>query len=507
MEAMLVDPVQEENDNQEEETIIIENSNLDLDSLSSSYSGLSRLFRLMFVAGRCPPLRDDALRMAFAHVQTTCNVGLYNKIHQKLLLSGGGNNAAAGGNLPDVAAAGGEPAPAAAACPAAAAAVMPVLDMQWIESKTKKATLKLEKLDTDLKNSKVNSIKESIRRGHDDLGDHYLDCGELSNALKCYSRARDYCTSHMHILEMCLNVIKVSIYLQNWSHVLSYVSKAQATSENTDTKTLVGGSSSTSREQTAVVQTKLTCAAGLAQLATRKYKAAAKSFLSAQLDWCDYSEVLSPWNVAVYGGLCALATYSRQELHKNVLMSSSFKQFLEMEPMLRDIIFKFYESKYAHCLKLLDDLKDVLMLDMYLASHVKTLYSKIRNRGLVQYFSPYKSASLERMATSFNTTVGGMEDELTALILEGVMQARIDSHNKIVYAACVEERSVTFERTLQMGQQHIDRLHMLILRAALMKQQMQVKPPSRDVVAGPGSSSSSTSAAAAADAMNDSQSV
>jgi COP9 signalosome complex subunit 1 len=69
--------------------------------------------------------------------------------------------------------------------------------------------LKLEKLDTDLKNYKSNSIKESIRRGHDDLGDHYLDCGDLSNALKCYSRARDYCTSGKHVVNMCLNVIKV----------------------------------------------------------------------------------------------------------------------------------------------------------------------------------------------------------------------------------------------------------------------------------------------------------
>ena len=48
-----------------------------------------------------------------------------------------------------------------------------------------------------------------FRRGHDDLGDHYLDQGDLSNALKCYSRARDYCTSAKHVVNMCLNVIKV----------------------------------------------------------------------------------------------------------------------------------------------------------------------------------------------------------------------------------------------------------------------------------------------------------
>lgn len=39
------------------------------------------------------------------------------------------------------------------------------------------------------------------------------------------------------------------------------------------------------------------------------------------------------------------------------VLSSSFKLFLELEPQLRDIIFKFYESKYASCLKLLDEIK------------------------------------------------------------------------------------------------------------------------------------------------------
>ena len=55
--------------------------------------------------------------------------------------------------------------------------------------------------------------------------------GDLANALKCYSRARDYCTSGRHVMSMCINVIKVSVYLQNWSHVISYVNKALATPE------------------------------------------------------------------------------------------------------------------------------------------------------------------------------------------------------------------------------------------------------------------------------------
>ena len=51
--------------------------------------------------------------------------------------------------------------------------------------------------------------------------------------------------------------------------------------------------------------------------------------------------------------------------------------------------------------------------------------------------SPYLSADLRLMASSFNTTVNQFEDELMALILDGQIQARIDSHNKVMLALFV----------------------------------------------------------------------
>ena len=51
--------------------------------------------------------------------------------------------------------------------------------------------------------------------------------------------------------------------------------------------------------------------------------------------------------------------------------------------------------------------------------------------SFLQYFSPYVSADMGKMAQSFNTTVPALEDELTRLILEDQIQARIDSHNKV----------------------------------------------------------------------------
>lgn len=51
--------------------------------------------------------------------------------------------------------------------------------------------------------------------------------------------------------------------------------------------------------------------------------------------------------------------------------------------------------------------------------------------GVVQYFSPYLSVDLHRMAAAFNTSVASLEDELTQLILDGQISARIDSHAKV----------------------------------------------------------------------------
>ena len=56
----------------------------DLETYASSYRGLAKLHRLLFVAEHCPPLRVEALRMALTHVMTTYNTNMYQEIHKSL---------------------------------------------------------------------------------------------------------------------------------------------------------------------------------------------------------------------------------------------------------------------------------------------------------------------------------------------------------------------------------------------------------------------------------------
>lgn len=437
--------------NPESLTHQIDSSPFEVESYSAQYSGYAKLSRLLYIADHCAPLKIDALEIAMIFVKdNTFNINVYMSIHNKLL---------------------------EALTAISQQEKLEPLDSAWIERTSNVSHMYFEKLDNDLKNYKTNSIKESIRRGHDEIANYYLSCGDLSNALKFFSKSRDYCMGDQHLFTVCLNVIKVSIYMNNWIHVSAFIQKAESSPDFTSNTSF---------------QSKIACTAGLCDLVNERYKSAAKRFISANIDDINqgFSEIMSPNNVAVYGGLCALASFDRTELFKNVLSSTNFKLFLELEPQLREAIYKFYESKYPVCLSLLNELKDSFLLDIFLAAHVKNLYSLIRNRALIQYFSPYTSADLRLMATAFNTTCGQLEEELTKLILDGQIQARIDSHNKILYAKDNDPRLCTFEKVLDMGIQWQMKTSAMILRAACVRNgQIYVKPQSASIKSDDASSS------------------
>lgn len=97
-----------------------------------------------------------------------------------------------------------------------------------------------------------------------------------------------------------------------------------------------------------------------------KYYTAARDFLSIgeELVAHPYSDVISPNDIAVYGGLCALATFPRTELKTRVIDNVGFRQYLDLEPHVRDLIQGFYNSNYTVCLEIMDKWRVCLQLDL-----------------------------------------------------------------------------------------------------------------------------------------------
>ncbi|TGZ55587.1 hypothetical protein CRM22_010356 [Opisthorchis felineus] len=361
---------------------------IDLPNYISNYHGHIHYQRLFFIAQRCPSLRHTALRLAHDYIKRyTLDTASYNKVFLMLAEEQAGpaaqSSSALGetlneihrGMINGVSNAVNEQLPNTVSIPGAGEvmtsgptlsdgmrqALMNVMagkndaklvyDTQWEESSRRSGTILLDQLDTELKNYKANSIKESIRRGTDDLGDLYLKLGQLANARKCYMRSRDYCTCQQQEINMCLNVIKIAIFQRAWSQVSAHVTRAYGLSElrdvplcttspgstysqqrtrpgfgsraaamgtartvtsgRTTSEGVTGaglptsspdplssrafarqhsdgaGTSGGSRDAMARAPTQLAIAAGLVELAARNFRGAAMSFLQVNPDHCE----------------------------------------------------------------------------------------------------------------------------------------------------------------------------------------------------------------------------
>lgn len=67
---------------------------------------------------------------------------------------------------------------------------------------------------------------------HRDLGDHLRSMGNLTEALKYYVKTRDHCSTSEHVVEMCINVIELSLDLKEYHSISAYVSKAEGLLES-----------------------------------------------------------------------------------------------------------------------------------------------------------------------------------------------------------------------------------------------------------------------------------
>lgn len=341
------------------------------------------------------------------------------------------------------------------------------VDGKWVQESDKEAVATKEKLDSDLNVAKNNMVKEDIRVASMALGHFYYNRNDLNSALKCYIRTRDYCSSSQHMIEMCLAVIKTAIGCNNWSHVQNYLSKAEQTPD-------ISGQAAT--------LAKLRIANGLSHLQSRKYKQAARVFLDAAVDMGGntYSEVLSNTDCYLYAGVCALATYDRADIRRQLINNPRVKACLDQVPDVQALVQLLYNCKYTEGLQLLEkSVAPRMAVDINLAEHCTFLCTSIRNKAIVQFFTPYSAVDLKFMAAAFNTTVPLLEVELKNLIVEDAIQARIDSFNQVLVAKETDQRTQMFRKANETGKEFQTNMRDMLLRMDLVMNDFSVKPVRR----------------------------
>ncbi|KXH38396.1 26S proteasome subunit RPN7 [Colletotrichum nymphaeae SA-01] len=377
--------------------IVRDTPKLDLDLYIQNYTGRTRFERLFLIGRTCVPLCVDALKAAVAEAKKGQDTQRYRDVVELIQ---------------------------------AAAPLEPeaTFDQSWVELTDRANNAKTHALEGELKGYKMNLIKESIRMGNEDLGRHFESIGDLNSAGEAYSRMRPDVSTSKHIIDVGKHLVNVTLQRREWPMVIANLSKITGVQNGDEEKGL--------QPYVKIVQ-------GIALMGLEKFDEAAKSFLQtdAGKEGVDYSNIASPNDVAVYGGLLALATMDRKELQARVLDNQNFRTFLELEPHIRKAISLFVNGRYSACLAILEAYRADYLLDIYLQKHVPTLYSQIRSKCIVQYFIPFSCVTLSSLEDAFAVPGKPLIDELVAMIRGGVLQARINTIDKTLVAVSPNPRA------------------------------------------------------------------
>jgi COP9 signalosome complex subunit 1 len=256
--------------------------------------------------------------------------------------------------------------------------------------------------------------------GNEDLGRHYERIGNLTGAAEAYNRMRADVSTTKQIVDVGRHLSNIAVQRQDWALLQGSLTKMTGAQQDEDKSAQTYGK---------VLQ-------GIAQMGLEKYDDAAYTFLHIEAlkdvkDGGDYNNIATPNDVAVYGGLLALATLDRRQLQTRVLDNAQFRTFLELEPHIRKAISLFVNGRYSACLAILESYRADYLLDIYLQRHVPTIYSRIRSKCIVQYFEPFSCVTLANLEAAFGIPGQSLQSELVSMIKSGALQARVNTMDQV----------------------------------------------------------------------------
>ena len=341
------------------------------------------LIRLEFIArnANAPELlnvRREALRLGLEMVRQSSNVEAYqtfHSLHHDLL---------------------GE-APAAA------------LDNVWIDATDKASQQLLGAFEQEIGQSKLSQHKENTRLAYVNIAGVHADRGDFPSAVGAAVKARECCDSSC-VVPMCFLVIKYAAMNQAFLEISCHAGKAQHTPDKNESETA-----------------NVSASWGLFYLGSRKYSEAATNFFATKDAHLAsvLTDVLVPQDVAVYGMLCALATWDRDELRKRMQdLSKNWIKGLTSVPAIWEIVDCFVNCKYAQGLEALERIRPGFDLDIFLAKHIEPLCEQIRQSAIIQFFTPFRSLRLASMAEVFRVTPDALQMELAELIRKKRLDVR-----------------------------------------------------------------------------------
>ena len=194
--------------------------------------------------------------------------------------------------------------------------------------------------------------------------------------------------------------------------------------------------------------------------ATRQFKASAELFLNA-ITTFTATEVLTYELIVFYTVVLAVVSLDRPALMESVVENPEILATIDTTPGLRDLLTSLTDCDYGTFFRALADMADRIHSDFLLHPHFRYYLKEARVTVYSQYLQSYKSVSLDSMAGAFGVGVDFMDEELSGLISEGRVAAKIDRVDGVVYTTRPDPKNAAYQQVVKMGDHVLNKLQKL----------------------------------------------
>jgi COP9 signalosome complex subunit 1 len=175
---------------------------------------------------------------------------------------------------------------------------------------------------------------------------------------------------------------------------------------------------------------------GVVELRAKEWGKAAGALLDLPDDGFDLNiatGVSRLEDVATYVGLCALASFSRQNLQFLLHKDPIFVSFTRGSHFVLQLIEAFLNLRMDEFSRLMNEHEWELRRDLYLHPTLTSLLRDIRDRAKIEYLRVHSKVSLGKMATTFGIAKTDLIKDLISFVDTKSLNLKFDTEQEIAY--------------------------------------------------------------------------
>lgn len=304
---------------------------------------------------------------------------------------------------------------------------------------------RLEELDAALKVAEENAGDMEVRDSLQAKADYLASIFDRQGAAAAYNVTETKTAGAGPKMDLVFSMLRLELSLGQWHSVKDLIDKA---------KQLCDKGGDWERKN------RLRVYEAVFAMANRQFNRAAQLFLDA-IPTFTANELMSYEQCVFYTIVLAPITLDRPDLKGKVIDSPEILAVIDVLPHARQFLHSLHGCSYADFFKAFASLCDAVRSDRYLFPHIRYWMREVRVAAYCQFLEPYRSVTLDAMASSFGVGSEFLDSELSDFIVAGRIPAKIDRVSGVVETNRPDAKNALYQQSIKHGDLLLTRLQKL----------------------------------------------